>query len=103
MVYGGDHEQHDIRLEIALRRLGEAGMTLNKEKCQFRLDIVEFLGYRISQDGVHAGQRVQRILEFPELGNVKAVQSFQSQYARFSDKIAELLRKDAVWHWGDAQ
>ena len=41
-------------------------MTLNKEKCQFGLDIAESLGYRISQDGVHAGQRVQGILEFLE-------------------------------------
>ena len=63
-------------------------MTLNKEKCQFGLDIAEFLGQRISQDGVHAGQRVQGILEFLELGNVRAVQSFLglvNQYARFSD------------------
>ena len=113
LVYGGDREQHDVRLEIVLRKLGEAGMTLNKGKCQFGLDTVEFLGYRISQDGIQAGQRVQGIVEFPVLGNVKAVQSFLglvNQYARFSSKIAELsrplrelLRKDVVWHWGDAQ
>ena len=44
---------------------------------------------------------------------MRAVQSFLglvNQYARFSSKIAELsrplrelLRKDVVWHWGDAQ
>ena len=53
LVFGGDR---DVRLEIVLRRLDEAGITLNKGKCQFGLNTVEFLGYRISHNGIYAGQ-----------------------------------------------
>ena len=56
LVFGGDREQHDVRLEIVLRRLDKAGITLNKGKCQLGLNTVEFLGYRISHNGIYAGQ-----------------------------------------------
>ena len=47
-VHGKDQTEHDQRLEAVLKRLVEAGMTLNLDKCQFSTDRVKFLGHVIS-------------------------------------------------------
>ena len=43
LVYGKDKDEHDVRV---LLRIQEAGVTLNKEKCEFgKLELL-FLGHR---------------------------------------------------------
>lgn len=113
LVCGTTKAEHDLRLSAVLNRFREVGMTLNKEKCQFESDRVDFLGYLIDRDGIHAGQRVQGIIDFPDLCDVKSLQSFLglvNQYARFSSRIADLtlplrslLKKDVGWYWGEPQ
>ena len=51
LVYGSTYKEHDERLEAALNRLQSAGVTLNKEKCQFRKTSVQFLGQTIDDQG----------------------------------------------------
>ncbi len=36
-VHGADDEGHDDRLQIVLQRLQEKGLTLNLDKCRFRM------------------------------------------------------------------
>jgi hypothetical protein len=113
LIQGVDKNQHDQQLEKVLSRLVAAGMTLNKTKCKFGVNKVEFLGHVIDGAGIHAGPRLQGILDFPTPQNVKAVRSFlgmANQYARFSSKLAEvskpirdLLCKDTPWCWAEAQ
>ena len=43
LIYGKTDEEHDARLEQALKRIEEAGTTLNREKCVFNTDTVDFL------------------------------------------------------------
>ena len=88
-------------------------MTLNKKKCCFKQKEVEFLGFKISEKGIGAGEKIKAIELFPVPENVKAIKSFLgliNQYARFSNNIAEfstpirmLLKKDITWRWGDPQ
>ena len=35
LIYGRNQEEHDERLLAYLSRIEEAGLTLNKEKCEF--------------------------------------------------------------------
>ena len=35
LVYGSSYNEHDERLDKVLNHLQDAGVTLNKEKCQF--------------------------------------------------------------------
>lgn len=44
LVYGDTQEQHDEQLVKVLNRLLQANITLNKEKCRFSQDKVNFLG-----------------------------------------------------------
>jgi hypothetical protein len=44
IIFGISQKQHDIALETTLQRLEEKGLTLNREKCEFNKDEVEFFG-----------------------------------------------------------
>ena len=61
LIMGRDKDEHDKRLKVVLQRLESAGMTLNKKKCAFSKDSVNFLGYVIDKDGIRAGDRVKGI------------------------------------------
>ena len=45
-------EEHQANLKEVLRRLAEAGLPLKKDKCNFGVAAVEYLGHRISKDGL---------------------------------------------------
>ena len=44
LVFGKNQEEHDKHLAGALRKIQRAGMTLNREKCQFYKDRITILG-----------------------------------------------------------
>ena len=44
IVHGKDQAEHDARLELVIKRLGERGLTLNAAKCQFSMDELTFVG-----------------------------------------------------------
>ena len=48
LVYGKDTREHDERLQQVMKRIRDAGMTLNKKKCQYRVEELIFLGHKIS-------------------------------------------------------
>ena len=113
LIMGNDLEEHDNNLNEVLNRIEEAGMTLNKDKCKFRKEEVEFLGYKIDKNGINAGEKIQGLRDFPRPNNVKGVRSFLgliNQYARFSSEIEEtshpireLRKKNIVFIWEEAQ
>ena len=66
LVHGKDETEHDQRLEAVLKRLVEARMTLNLDKCQFSTDRVKFLGHVISFSGIKADpEKLQAIADLP--------------------------------------
>ncbi|XP_014681787.1 PREDICTED: uncharacterized protein K02A2.6-like [Priapulus caudatus] len=52
IVWGADVKEHDSRLCSLLRRCREIGVVLNRDKCQFRLAEIHFLGHVISRNGL---------------------------------------------------
>ena len=54
LVFGKDEAEHDQRLDAVLKRIEEAGATLNPQKCEFRKDKLTFLGHIIDADGIRA-------------------------------------------------
>ena len=51
-VHGKGVEEHDSRLFAVLDRLIEVGLTVNGDKCEFRLTKLKFFGHELSSDGV---------------------------------------------------
>ena len=51
-IFGRDQQEHDTRLHAALNSIKNAGITLNKEKCEFSKDHITFLGHVVDRHGI---------------------------------------------------
>ena len=56
IIHGNGVEQHDERLFVVLNRLKEVGLTLNGDKCDFRLPRLTFFGHEVTQNGVEPSE-----------------------------------------------
>ena len=52
LIHGHTRQEHDDHLREVFRRLQEAGVTLNAEKCEFAQSSVKFLGHVIDASGI---------------------------------------------------
>ena len=114
VVFGVDGHTHDKNLTAVLERIKAAGLKLNKEKCIFSTDEVQFLGHLINKDGIKiCPERVNAIKEMRTPESVKDLQrllgmiNFVTKFVPMAQTILvpmyELLKKDVVWIWGPAQ
>lgn len=77
LVTGKDRQEHLQKLNSVLKRLEDAGLTLQKEKCRFFQDEISYLGYIITKDGLKkAPEKVKAMLDAPVPSNVNQLQSF---------------------------
>ena len=114
LIYGRSQEQHDERLLVVLNRLEEAGLTLNRDKCEFSKTEVKFLGHILSQDGIRSDpDKVAAIvnMEGPTtvkelrrfLGMVNQLSKFMPHIAEMTKPLRDLLSKKNEWMWGQSQ
>jgi len=112
LIYSEDMESHQQHVREVLRRLRLHGLFAKPEKCEFHSDSVEYLGYRLSPDGLTMSpDKIQTISDWPEPRKVKDIQSFlgfANFYRRFifnySDivvPLTRLTRKDAPWNFSE--
>ena len=110
IVFSPDLETHYEHLSEVLRRLRKAGLFAKLEKCEFCVPYLDFLGHRISCDGIFMDpKKVSSILEWPVPLNVKQLQSFlglANYYRRFIPGFAaithplhSLLKKNTKFLW----
>ena len=52
LIYSKTKQEHKATLKELFRRLEEAGLTLALKKCVFEQQSIDFLGYRVSPDGI---------------------------------------------------
>jgi len=77
LVYAKTREEHDRIDREVLRRLQENGLAVTPEKCLWKLQDVEFLGYIISRDGIKMStEMVEAVLQWERPKNITEVQSF---------------------------
>ena len=77
IIYGKTFEIHLENLKEVLRRLKEANLKLNAEKCLFFQTEVTFLGHLISEKGISTSpEKVKSVQEWPTPTNVSEVRSF---------------------------
>ena len=65
-MHGKNKREHDKDLELVLKRLHFKGVTLNKQKCQFNLESIEFLGHVFNRSGVMADPDKMRAIKNAE-------------------------------------
>ncbi|XP_065052942.1 uncharacterized protein LOC135682132 [Rhopilema esculentum] len=87
-----DHLQH---LEILFSRLSEYGVIINPVKCVFGVPSLDFLGHRISADGISPlPAKVKAIQEFPIPTSLRKLREFLGLinfYRRFVPHCATIL------------
>ena len=77
IVHRADLEEHDRNLHVVLQRLRESGLTLNGEKCQFRLHKLTFFGHDLSSEGVTPSEeKIAAVVNAQAPKNVSEVRSF---------------------------
>ena len=114
LIYGCSQEEHDIRVEMVLKKLSEAGITLNPDKCEFDQNEVKFLGHVINKDGIHADpEKTKAIRDFgiPKdrkglrrfFGMVNYLGKFTATLAQDSSSLRLLLHQDSDWIWSTQQ
>ena len=105
IVHGCRIKQHDRNLHAVLTRLKEKGLTLNGDKCQFRLPKLTFFGHDLSWQGVAPSEeKVAAILNASPPQDASQVRSFVQlvqysvkflpNFAQEAEPLRSLLRKN---------
>lgn len=114
IVHGKGVQEHDERLYAALNRLREVGMTLNGQKCEFRLSRLTFFGHEMTDRGVNPSEEKVAAIQDAEapttasearsfMGLVQYSAKFIPNLASISRPIQDLTRKGTQFVWGDTQ
>ena len=114
LITGKNDEEHLANLSAVLQKLSAASMKLKSEKCSFLLKEVEYLGHKISAQGLKPlMEKVRAIVEAPQPVNITKLKSFLGMlnyYGKFLPNLSthlapfyELLRKNSRWTWGPEQ
>ena len=110
LIWGKTLEEHDRNFKKCLDRIKEFGLTLNKEKCQFRLTEIEYLGEKLTQSGVLPDEKkISAILDYrtPQdkgdvqrlLGMINYVSKFTKNMSDITAPLRELIKKNAHFVW----
>ena len=74
LVHAPIQELHDGRLEQVFEWLAKAGVTLNADKCIFKVPEIKFLGNVLSSDSIEVGPKtVAAVVNLPAPTNVHKV------------------------------
>ena len=110
LVFGKSHEEHDKTLRAVFQRLREKGLTLNKSKCEYSKDKLEFFGYVFSKDGIAPDpKKVEEVVNLSTPSTASEVRSllgmtnycsrFIPDYATKTEPLRKLTHKDQPWCW----
>lgn len=94
-VTGPDDTTHLQRLEEVLKRLDSHGMRVNREKCDFFSDKIEYCGYMVDKFGIHKlRNKIDAIQNMPVPKDKEQIRSFVglvSYYGRFFPNLSTIL------------
>ena len=114
IVHAPTEEERDKRFENVVRVLSSRGLTLNRDKCQFKMSHLEFMGHVLSARGIGpADVKLKTVVDALELTNAAEVRSFLGLVnftARFIPDLAtvsaplrQLTKSGESFVWGPEQ
>jgi hypothetical protein len=114
LIYSGSLEEHAEHLREVFQRLKENKLYAKLEKCEFGVTEVNFLGHKITQEGLKMDDhKVKAILDWESPKSVPTLRSFlglASYYRKFiknftkiAAPLTNLLKKSTViYEWEEA-
>ncbi|KII63191.1 Transposon Ty3-I Gag-Pol polyprotein [Thelohanellus kitauei] len=114
VIIFSENEAHHLKtLHNVFEAIHRAGLKLNREKCKFGYGEIEFMGYIVSDRGLHANtDSVKPILDWKAPTNTTNLKSFLGMctfYHRFIRNMAtiaaplyDLLKKGNPWFWSES-
>ena len=110
VVYSKDPAQHANDLEMVLKDLKAANLTLKETKCHFAKTKLDLLGYVISAEGIQAQpEKTTAIKQLPAPSNVSELRRFLGmcsyyrqlvpKFAEIAEPLHQLTRKDVTFEW----
>lgn len=114
VVHAPTKQCHDERLRQVLDRFRKFAVQLNRGKCQFGVQEIVFIGYRLSAAGIKpTHDKVGAVKQFRPprntkelhsfLGLVNFVRKFIPNLATINEPLRRLLKKEADFVWGIEQ
>ncbi len=110
LVSGSSAKDHLTNLRRLLQRLEEKGLRCRLAKCTFAQPSIEYLGHKLSKEGIAKGPKVDAVRSMPPPTNVSELKSFLGSvqfYGRFLPNLAtvaeplhRLTQKRVTWKWG---
>lgn len=112
LVSSPDEESHFKRLKEVFNRLEQHGFRLKRNKCEFLLSSIEYLGHCVNENGIQPlASKVEAIMNAPAPENVQQLRSFLglvNYYGKFIPNLASklhplnaLLSAHKKWKWSD--
>jgi len=114
LIYSGSLEEHAEHLHKVFQRLRENKLYAKLEKCEFGVTKVNFLGHRITQEGLKMDDhKVKVIMDWEPPKLVPTLKSFLrlasyyrkfiKNFAKIATPLTNLLKKSAVtYEWEEA-
>jgi hypothetical protein len=115
LVYtDGSLEDHRQKVKMVVRRLREAGLHLDIDKCEFETQEVKYLGFIIEVGkGIRVDpEKIKAILQWEPPKNVKGVRGFIGfanfyrifipDFSDISAPLVSLTKKDVPFRWTDS-
>ncbi|KAJ0169313.1 hypothetical protein K1T71_015197 [Dendrolimus kikuchii] len=110
IVWGSTRQEHDRRLKDLLQRAREIGIKFNRDKCQFGVHEITYLGHKFNANGMGVDDRkVKAIMDIPYpcdrkalerfLGMVNYLAKFIHGYSECVNCLRTLLKKESAWLW----
>ena len=110
LVHSKTHQAHDGHLGEAMKTLEQAGVKLNREKCELRKEEIKFLGHIINGDGIRPDpEKVSAIIEMNEPGSVEELRRFLGMInfigrhlpglSTVLNPLTQLLEKEKALTW----
>lgn len=114
LIYSASRREHRDHVRQVVKRLIDAGLQIDIDKCEFETTRTKYLGLIVTPDGIEMDQeKVKTITDWGAPRSLKDLQrflGFANFYRRFIEGFSrvtspmnKLLRKDTVWNWGDEQ
>ena len=116
LIFSNNAEDHHEHVKNVLSTLKKAGLEINKEKCVFERNKIDFLGFQITSEGVKPSEsRADAILNLNTPRNIKELRRFigtigyyhwlipnlSELLAPLHDLITEANKVEKEFTWGE--